>query len=68
MKVTDPEFLKYLISKKGWTQRRLAKKCRVSKSYFNDIIRGRSNFPSDVLENVANALGISPQLIIKVRR
>ncbi len=50
--------LSYLRGKKGWTQRELAERSQVPRTYIADMEGGRRNPSLGTVLRVANALGV----------
>lgn len=52
-------------NEKGLTQKDVAAKANISRSYFADVESGRYNPSLDVLKSIANALGTTAQQLLK---
>ena len=57
--------IKYLRTKKHWSQEDLALEANVNKNYISDLERGTRNPTIKVLEKIANALEINLEELFK---
>lgn len=57
--------IKIYRKKQGLTQKELAEKANISRSYLADVENNRYNPSLDVLQSIASALGISAQQFFK---
>ena len=55
----------YLRKQKGWSQLDLAIEADVNRNYLSDLENGRRNPTVDVLEKIANALGVTLEFLFK---
>lgn len=55
----------YLRSKKGWSQLDLSLESEVNKNYICDLENGRRNPSLEILERIANAFGITLEVLFK---
>ena len=55
----------YLRKQKGWSQLDLSIESGVNRNYLSDLENGRRNPTVDVLEKIANALGITLEILFK---
>ena len=55
----------YLRKQKGWSQLDLSIESGVNRNYLSDLENGRRNPTVDVLEKIANALGITLEFLFK---
>ena len=55
----------YLRKQKGWSQLDLAIESDVNRNYLSDLENGRRNPTIDVLEKIANALGVTLEFLFK---
>lgn len=49
---------------RGWTQEQLAFEANVKRAYVSEIESGKRNPSLDVVEKIANALGVSPSKLL----
>lgn len=59
------ENIKKCRKNQGLTQKKLAEKATISRSYLADVENNRYNPSLDVLQSIASALGISTQQLFK---
>ncbi|MFZ3065462.1 MAG: helix-turn-helix transcriptional regulator [Nitrospirota bacterium] len=57
--------LKNLREQKGWSQEKLAEKSGLHRTYISGLERGIRNPTIDILQEVANALGVTPSDLLK---
>jgi transcriptional regulator with XRE-family HTH domain len=57
--------LRNLREKKGWSQELLAEKSGLHRTYISGLERGIRNPTIDILQKVANALGVTPSGLLK---
>ena len=62
---TSGRRIAYLREKKGWTQKRLAQEADISITFLSEIENDKRTMGSEVLLNIADALGASLDYIIK---
>ena len=55
----------YLRKQKGWSQLDLSIESGVNRNYLSDLENGRRNPTVDILEKIANALGITLEFLFK---
>ena len=55
----------YLRKNKGWSQEDLALEANINKNYISDLERGRRNPSLEILERLADALGITLEVLFK---
>ena len=51
------------LKRKGWTARRLAKRCGLTTGFVSHLMHGNKNFTSSTLGKVVNALGVKVKLV-----
>tara|TARA_R110002020_G_scaffold50791_2_gene143660 strand:+ start:2124 stop:2330 length:207 start_codon:yes stop_codon:yes gene_type:complete len=49
---------------KGWTQEQLAFEAGVKRAYLSEVENGQRNVSLDVVEKLAKALGVSPEILM----
>lgn len=57
--------LRNLREQKGWSQEKLAEKSGLHRTYISGLERGIRNPTIDILQEVANALGVTPSDLLK---
>lgn len=57
--------LRNLRKQKGWSQEKLAEKSGLHRTYISGLERGIRNPTIDILQEVANALGVTPSDLLK---
>lgn len=57
--------LRNLREQKGWSQEKLAEKSGLHRTYISGLERGIRNPTIDILQEIANALGVSPSDLLK---
>ena len=55
----------YLRKQKGWSQEDLALEANINKNYISDLERGRRNPSLEILERLADAFGITLEILFK---
>ena len=55
----------YLRKNKGWSQEDLALEANINKNYISDLERGRRNPSLEILERLADAFGITLEVLFK---
>ncbi len=55
-----------LVKEVPWTQADLAKKSNRTQSYISDIEKGKAHFTVDVLMDLCNALGVTPNVLLGI--
>lgn len=55
----------YLRKQKGWSQEDLALEANINKNYLSDLERGRRNPSLEILERLADAFGITLEVLFR---
>lgn len=55
----------YLRKQKGWSQEDLALEANVNKNYISDLERGTRNPSLEILERIADAFGITLEVLFR---
>lgn len=55
----------YLRKQRGWSQEDLSLEANVNKNYISDLERGRRNPSLEILERIADAFGITLEVLFR---